>query len=427
MRRCARDVVAARQVSPVLFEARFREAIADGSVTLTFRRWKRCQAVAGHRYRTAAGMIEVEQVSVVGRRRSRMRTPARRLPVVVELVADLRGPSDLPLYRVRFHAVAGPDPRDELTANARLSTDDVAEIDRRLDRLDRASSAGPWTADVLALIAERPGVRAGDLAAALGRETASFKLDVRKLKNLGLTISLEVGYRLSPRGTRTCGTPHVRRKTVTGRGSGDLRRTARAIRIHYTKITPHRIAIIAAETIATHSSRVAEHEREERHDRRVQERRRQRRLLRLAPDHGDQGSRQDALTDGDRRVLPHRSSPSWPDARFRRGPDGGELGRHPMGPAPARDFSDFPLGVAIHDAPSFLTVAGAWHDGLSGRCPPQPPSRELSGAFVRGSTGQLVNGGLLRGTGPAARYSSGIRHRSGSELTAPAGGFPDCR
>jgi hypothetical protein len=34
----------------------------------------------------------------------------------------------------------------------------------------------------------------------VGRETAPFKLDVRKLKNLGLTISLVVGYELSPRG-----------------------------------------------------------------------------------------------------------------------------------------------------------------------------------------------------------------------------------
>ena len=33
-----------------------------------------------------------------------------------------------------------------------------------------------------------------------GRETQPFKLDVRKLKALGLTVSLETGYRLSPRG-----------------------------------------------------------------------------------------------------------------------------------------------------------------------------------------------------------------------------------
>jgi hypothetical protein len=43
-------------------------------------------------------------------------------------------------------------------------------------------------------------VRAADLAAAAGRERHPFKTDVRKLKALGLTESLEVGYRLSPRG-----------------------------------------------------------------------------------------------------------------------------------------------------------------------------------------------------------------------------------
>jgi hypothetical protein len=34
----------------------------------------------------------------------------------------------------------------------------------------------------------------------VGRERPAFKTDVRKLKRLGLTISLDVGYRLSPRG-----------------------------------------------------------------------------------------------------------------------------------------------------------------------------------------------------------------------------------
>jgi ribosomal protein S19E (S16A) len=42
--------------------------------------------------------------------------------------------------------------------------------------------------------------RGFDLAAAAGRERHPFKTDVRKLKELGLTESLEVGYRLSPRG-----------------------------------------------------------------------------------------------------------------------------------------------------------------------------------------------------------------------------------
>jgi len=87
-----------------------------------------------------------------------------------------------------------------LTADDRLGAEDVAEIARRLARLDAASPTGPWTAATLALIARRPAVRAAELAAELGRERAPFKLDVRKLKRLGLTISLERGYRLSPRG-----------------------------------------------------------------------------------------------------------------------------------------------------------------------------------------------------------------------------------
>jgi hypothetical protein len=63
-----------------------------------------------------------------------------------------------------------------------------------------AARDGPWTLATLRLIGGRPGVRAADLAAAMGRERQPFKADVRKLKELGLTESLEVGYRLSPRG-----------------------------------------------------------------------------------------------------------------------------------------------------------------------------------------------------------------------------------
>jgi hypothetical protein len=43
-------------------------------------------------------------------------------------------------------------------------------------------------------------VRAPDLAAAERLEVPRFKRRVRRLKELGLTISLDVGYRLSPRG-----------------------------------------------------------------------------------------------------------------------------------------------------------------------------------------------------------------------------------
>jgi hypothetical protein len=185
----------------VLFTQRFWPGITDGSITVTYRRWKRHQVVAGHRYRTPAGIIEVETVDVVEPQRIRD-ADARRsgFDSAAALVADLRGTPDLPVYRIAFHRVDEPDPRTTLAADSQLDAGAIATIDRRLDRLDAASPNGPWTAAVLALIDAHPERRAGDLADMFGRERLSFKTDVRKLKNLGLTTSLPVGYRISPRG-----------------------------------------------------------------------------------------------------------------------------------------------------------------------------------------------------------------------------------
>jgi hypothetical protein len=190
----------------VLFQTRFWPLIADRTVTLTFRRWKRRQVVAGHRYRTGHRivgrmMIEVDDVREVDPTRI-SNADARRAGFsdAATLVTQLRGEPDLPVYRIAFHVVDEPDPRSVLAASDTLSEADRDDIQRRLDRLDRASSHGPWTRAVLEVIAARPATRAADLAESFGRDTQPFKTDVRKLKNLGLTESLEVGYRLSPRG-----------------------------------------------------------------------------------------------------------------------------------------------------------------------------------------------------------------------------------
>jgi len=185
----------------MLFETRFREPIARGEVTLTFRRWKRSQAVPGHRYRTAVGMLEVESVRIVAPGEfTDMEARSAGYPGAAALIADLRGTDDLPIYRVQFHLVTGPDPRSVLAETALFSDADRVEIDRRLARLDMAATGGPWTLAVLHAIAANPGLRAKELAAPFDQELLAFKADVRKLKNLGLTISLGTGYRLTPRG-----------------------------------------------------------------------------------------------------------------------------------------------------------------------------------------------------------------------------------
>jgi hypothetical protein len=185
----------------VLVERRAREGIFDGSVTVLVRRWRRPQATAGRVYRTAAGRIAVDDVTVVDPA-TLTDADARPAgyPTADALRADLRGAEGDPVYLLRVRPAEGPDPRAELAADDNLTPGVVAELDGRLDRLDRASATGPWTMSILTAIQAEPGRRAGDLAAAAGRAMLPYKADVRKLKALGLTISLPVGYRLSPRG-----------------------------------------------------------------------------------------------------------------------------------------------------------------------------------------------------------------------------------
>jgi hypothetical protein len=185
----------------VLFERRLREGIADGSITAALRRWRRPQAVAGRRYRTGSDIVEMSTVeSTSPDDLTDDDARAAGYPDAASLLAHVTGPPDGQLYLLRFHRIDGTDPRDALAADDHLDAAGVAAIDQRLARLDHASPRGPWTAAALGAIADHPGVRAADLAAMLSRDTASFKIDVRKLKALGLTEALEIGYRLSPRG-----------------------------------------------------------------------------------------------------------------------------------------------------------------------------------------------------------------------------------
>ena len=179
----------------------FWTGIADGTITVAFRCWRRPTVVAGRPYRTGGGRIEVLSVDVVDPSAIDDADAARAGHASADEVrAVLRDEPDWPVFRVEFRRLDEPDPREVLANTADLSADDIAEISRRLDRLDKASKHGPWTRQTLQLIADRPATRAPDLAESVGRETQPFKLDVRKLKNLGLTISLNPGYRLSPRG-----------------------------------------------------------------------------------------------------------------------------------------------------------------------------------------------------------------------------------
>jgi hypothetical protein len=182
----------------LLLPMKAAQGVADGSVRLAYRRWRKQDVQPGHVFTTVAGRVRVEGVTVVSA--DDITDEEARLagwPDAERLRRKLAPEGET--YRVEL-AYAGPDPRVALRSSDSLTEEDVADLDRRLERLDRASSHGPWTLHYLELIREHPQRRAPDLAELVGRETAPFKIDVRKLKNLGLTVSFPVGYEVSPRG-----------------------------------------------------------------------------------------------------------------------------------------------------------------------------------------------------------------------------------
>ncbi len=183
------------------FTKPFWDGIADGSITVAYRGWNRPTVVAGRAYRTGGGRIEVQSVEVIDPAAVTDTDAARAgYPSAADAVAQVRTDEGRSLHRIEFQRLDEPDPREQLASDTTMDEETLAELTARLDRLDRASSFGPWTRSTLALIADNPARRAPDLAELVGRETKPFKLDVRKLKNLGLTISLRIGYELSPRG-----------------------------------------------------------------------------------------------------------------------------------------------------------------------------------------------------------------------------------
>lgn len=177
----------------MLFTADTWPGIADGSITITFRAWKRAQAKVGGRYRIGGMLIEA--------------TDVRRIATVEITDDDARqaGAADRgallsrlggadPVWRVDFVYV-GAD--DRIGRRNDTETTNLHDVMARLSRLDRN---GAWTRQTLQLIERYPGIVSTTLARHAGQERPAFKLNVRKLKELGLTESLDVGYRLSPRG-----------------------------------------------------------------------------------------------------------------------------------------------------------------------------------------------------------------------------------
>jgi hypothetical protein len=183
----------------VAFTADDHARVASGEITVTWRLWKYAHVKSGKVYTTGfGGAVEIEDVRAV-RAADVTDADAREvgLPTAAALIELARSHTgrevsdDTPLYRVQFHYTPHEPEKPKLS---------IEEIGKRLDRLDMASKFGPWTRQTLNLVEDQPGVAARYLAPEVGQPRDDFKLNVRKLKALGLTISLGTGYELSELG-----------------------------------------------------------------------------------------------------------------------------------------------------------------------------------------------------------------------------------
>lgn len=179
----------------MLFRHDILQGIADRRVTLAFRRWRRAPPADGSTLRSPVGVLRLERVTVIDEGDITREDVSHTGMSIDELRASISG--DGTLLRIELR-LAGDDPRTAL----RQRVPDQAELEglvARLAKMDTASS-GPWTTRYLQLIASQPAIVSRVLAPHVESEVPPFKRRVRQLKELGLTESLEVGYRLSPRG-----------------------------------------------------------------------------------------------------------------------------------------------------------------------------------------------------------------------------------
>lgn len=187
------------------------EGVRDGTVTAAYRRWDAPRVKVGSTQLTIAGVIGFDAVDEIADPASLSDADARAagLPDAESLRRRLApdaprrtGPRSSKggqrIFRVRLRYI-GEDPRVALREQIPDAAE-LAELTAAVAKLDAGKKTGPWTRFILEWIRDNPGVVSTELAALLGRELQPMKTDIRKLKALGLTISLPVGYQLSPRG-----------------------------------------------------------------------------------------------------------------------------------------------------------------------------------------------------------------------------------
>lgn len=197
-------------IGEVLISKPIAEQIRAGTVTTQYRRWDAPRVKAGGTQLTSAGLVRFTRVARVNDL-SKLTDRAARAAGLKNADALRKALAPKPggargargsaggahVYRINLEW-AGEDPRLALREEL-PDGDECRQIAARTAVLDRRLG-GDWTRDTLEWIDANPRIVSKVLAQQRGVDLLPMKTDIRRLKALGLTISHDVGYELSPRG-----------------------------------------------------------------------------------------------------------------------------------------------------------------------------------------------------------------------------------
>lgn len=184
----------------MLFKQKDLEGIKAGNITLSFRNWKKLSVNVGSEIKTSVGVVKIGSIREVKLEDiTDEEAKAAGFASAKSLTGLLASQKEGKIYKIAVTYLQ-EDPRIELREQNVITEEEFNEIRKALENLDKFSKVGKWTIKTLQAIRENPKMKSADLAVITKKEKEWLKLNVRKLKGLGLTISHEPGYSLSPRG-----------------------------------------------------------------------------------------------------------------------------------------------------------------------------------------------------------------------------------
>jgi hypothetical protein len=186
----------------MMFKSQFLDGIRSGEITRTYRRWKKIQVKQGGTYQLMRGgaievtgihAIDAQDISTGDAIKAGFKSAADMMTYVDKISTDGE------LYNILFK-YSGEVKKCHPENNGLVNESEWQALDSKLKKKDGNSKTGPWTRGILTTIDRNPGMSSVEMAVLLKREQMGLKRDVRKLKALGLTVSLETGYKLTERG-----------------------------------------------------------------------------------------------------------------------------------------------------------------------------------------------------------------------------------